>query len=129
MHTLRSAPCFGHPALHEVDSLLRRSLCDVINIDLTDLQWQQASLPVRLGGLGIRLVSQLAPSAFLASAVGTKELQDAILGLCCPSESSIVLPRKPGHPCRVILSLLLPNPYIGNQAGTALSSSRAITLC
>src|SRR5579872_2533698 len=37
-----------------------------------------------MGGLGIRLVTYLAPSAFLASAMGTRELQDSILVNCGP---------------------------------------------
>ena len=53
-----------------------------MNTDLTDVQWTQASLPVSRGGLGIRLASQLAPSAFLASAIGTRQLQEAILLQC-----------------------------------------------
>ncbi len=36
--------------------------------------WTQASLPVRIGGLGFRSAAQLAPSAFLASAVGSSNL-------------------------------------------------------
>ena len=47
-------------------------------MSLTDDQWLQASLPVRDGGLGLRHVSSLASSAFLASAAGTCELQDHI---------------------------------------------------
>ena len=82
MHTLRSSPSVGHPLLLEFDSTLKDCLCQVVNTDLTDIQWTQASLPVRMGGLGIRLASQLAPSAFLASAVGTRQLQDAILLQC-----------------------------------------------
>jgi len=39
----------------------------------------QASLPVRDGGLGIRCAVMLAPSAFLTSAAGTSDLQDRIL--------------------------------------------------
>ncbi|MGH8324043.1 MAG: hypothetical protein ACRETD_09645, partial [Steroidobacteraceae bacterium] len=39
-------------------------------------------LPVSKNGLGIRLASQLAPSAYLASAMGTRQLQDAILFQC-----------------------------------------------
>ena len=79
MHTLRSSPSFGHPLLLEFDTTLKECLCSVVNTDLTNTQWTQASLPVSRGGLGIRLASQLAPSAFLASAMGTRELQDAIL--------------------------------------------------
>jgi hypothetical protein len=46
---------------------------------MSDDQWIQASLPVRSGGLGIRRVSSLATPAFLASAVGTQDLQSQIL--------------------------------------------------
>jgi hypothetical protein len=46
---------------------------------MTEGQWLQASLPVRLGGLGVRRVFSLASSAFLASAVGTRDLQNKIL--------------------------------------------------
>jgi hypothetical protein len=82
LHTLRSSPCTGHPALERFDELLRNSVCTICNADLTDIQWIQASLPVRNGGLGIRRVSSLAPSAFLASAASTRDLQDKILLRC-----------------------------------------------
>ena len=39
----------------------------------------QVSLPVRSGGIGIRRIVQLAPSAFLASAAGCSELIHRIL--------------------------------------------------
>src|SRR6186997_2587214 len=85
MHSLRASPSFGNPLLLEFDSALRDCLCAVVNADLSDRQWIQASLPVRLGGLRIRLVSHLAPSAFLASAFSTRQLQDAILLHCTVS--------------------------------------------
>jgi hypothetical protein len=78
-HTLRSSPCFGHQLLEHYDQRLRKALCKICNIALSDDQWLQSSLPVRSGGLGIRRVSSLATPAFLASAVGTRDLQDQIL--------------------------------------------------
>lgn len=78
-YTLRAACCEGHNQLTTFDNLLRSALCDICNVTLTDQQWLQASLPVHAGGLGIRRVSSLAPSAFLASAAGTRDLQDLIL--------------------------------------------------
>ena len=49
-------------------------------MSFTDDQWLQASsLPVRNDGLGLRRVSLLASSAVLASAAGTRRLQDLIL--------------------------------------------------
>ena len=80
LHTLRSAHCEGHRLLQRFDDLQRSALCQITNVSLTDEQWLQASLPVRNGGLGIRRVQSLAPSAFLASAAGTRLLQDHVLG-------------------------------------------------
>ena len=50
-----------------------------VNVNLSDVQWLQASLPVGIDGLGVRSVFSLAPSAFFASAAGTSVLQDNIL--------------------------------------------------
>jgi len=91
MHTLRSSPCAGHPQLELFDKLLRGCVESITNTELTDLQWTQATLPVRNGGLGVRRVSSLAPSAFLASAAGTRDLQALILSKCqCPIDSHIL---------------------------------------
>jgi len=79
LFTLRSAHCEGHGVLQRYDELQRSALSSVCNVSLTDEQWLQASLPVRKGGLGLRRVSSLASSAFLASAAGTRLLQDQIL--------------------------------------------------
>ena len=46
------------------------------------MQWQQASLPVKAGGLGIRNVKSIASPAFLASVSKTKQLQDCLLSQC-----------------------------------------------
>ena len=72
-------PCTGHPLLESFDTTMREGLDDVLNIHLSDSQWLQATLPIRDGGLGIRRVSMLAPSAFLASAAGTRLLQSSML--------------------------------------------------
>ena len=90
LHTLRASPCSGHPALERFDGLLRSCLCTISNTDISDIQWIQASLPVRNGGLGIRRVSSLAPSAFLASAAGTRDIQAKILLNCRATGDSAV---------------------------------------
>jgi len=51
----------------------------ILNVDLSNEQWLQASLPVGNGGLGVRSAKMPAPSAFLASSVSTLELQQYIL--------------------------------------------------
>jgi len=61
------------------NNLLRKGISTICNLDLTDLQWLQASLPVKDGGLGVCRVSLLASSAFLASATATDTLQQQLL--------------------------------------------------
>jgi len=79
LYTLRTSDCESCPELTCFDDTLREGLSGIMNVDLSGEQWQQASLPVRDGGLGIRSAVLLAPSAFLASAAGTTELQARIL--------------------------------------------------
>jgi len=78
-HILRCTPCHGHQALTTFDNLLKSGLTVVTNCNLSDVQWLQARLPMRDGGLGIRRAAPLALSAFLASAAGTLNLQNEIL--------------------------------------------------
>jgi len=66
MHTMRCSPCANHPALAEYDNLVRKGIYAITNLDLSDLQWLQASLPVKEDGLGVRRVTSLAPSAFFS---------------------------------------------------------------
>jgi len=79
LHTLRCSPCVNHPCLGAFDNLLRKGIDTICNMSLTDIQWLQTSLPVKDGGLGVRRVSSLASSAFLASAAATDTLQQQLL--------------------------------------------------
>ena len=64
-YIIRSSPSFLSPSLQRDDEILRGIVSDITNINLDETIWTQASLPVNLGGLGIRSSVQLAPSAFL----------------------------------------------------------------
>ena len=90
LYIMRASPCFNHPSLELFDDLLREGLSSSANIIVSDLAWLQASLPVKDGGLGIRSVVTLAPSAYLASAAGTLELQNLILQNAEKSEDTNV---------------------------------------
>ena len=79
LHNLRSSLCVNHRALLDFDELLRDCLRQILNVTLDDDQWIQATLPVKNGGLGIRSVHQIAPSAYLASASGAASLISSIL--------------------------------------------------
>ena len=72
LYTLRSSPSFSFPLLH--DRLQGGLVSEIVNVDLNDSAWTQASLPVHLGGFGIRRAVQLAPSAFLAPAAACSNL-------------------------------------------------------
>ena len=79
MYLLRTAPCTDSPVLPLFDATIRESLSATLNVDINDERWTQASLPVRWGGLAIRSVVLLAPSAYLASAASTAALTSTLL--------------------------------------------------
>ena len=54
MHTMHCLPCTNHSSLEAYDILLRKGISVIANLDLSDVQWLQASLPVKEGGLGVR---------------------------------------------------------------------------
>jgi len=64
MYTMRTASCHGNARLIEFDNALKDGLSSILNVNLTEDQWNQASVPVRDGGLGIRSSASLATSAF-----------------------------------------------------------------
>ena len=79
MHILCSSPCEGHMTLACISDLLRDCLIHIANISINDLHWSQDSLPVKVGGLGLRNPMKLALSTFLASVSSTLQLQNHLL--------------------------------------------------
>ena len=79
MCILITADCCDNELLTQFDNLVSKGLSTILNCELSEDQLLQASLPVKSGGLGFPSSSSLAPSAVLASAAGTKELQTIIL--------------------------------------------------
>ena len=67
--------------LTTLDAKLRDMVGHILNVDLSDEQWDQAALPVRWGGIGIRKPTRVALSAYMASAARVAELVTAILPL------------------------------------------------
>ena len=74
MHILRSSPCDGRMTLSSISDVLYDCLINFANISINDLQWSQALLPVKVGGLGLRSSMKLALSTFLASVSSTLQL-------------------------------------------------------
>ena len=59
-----------NPAHHldmwqEYDSITRESLCRILGSSISNYQWQQATLPVSAGGLGLRLAEDHCSAAHL----------------------------------------------------------------
>ena len=80
LYILRTAPCFLTDLLSTFDDHLITLLSEILNVNMADESaWTQASLPVKAGGIGVRRATQLAPSAYLASAAGCSELIQLIL--------------------------------------------------
>jgi len=83
-------PSVDHPALKIFDNILRSAVSDVTNAEVSVVQWLQASLPIKQGGLGVREVHSLARPAYLASAASTLDLQTSVLTACpCATDSHI----------------------------------------
>ena len=78
-YTLRSAPCYTRQLLQEYDIVMRNTLQSILNIQLTDEAWDQATLPVSKGGIGIRKATQVALPAFLSSIAGSQPLITELL--------------------------------------------------
>ena len=58
---LRSAPCFYNKGVLKLyDVQLKEALQSVIKLRLSERAWDQASLPVSHGGLGIRCTTDIA---------------------------------------------------------------------
>ncbi|ESO10526.1 hypothetical protein HELRODRAFT_183558 [Helobdella robusta] len=76
---LRTSPGPSQQKSDEFNNELRMGFQKIFNVFFDDKGWKQAILPVNMGGLGLGVVAELAPSAFLSSAAATAALQDKIL--------------------------------------------------
>ena len=93
-YLLRSAPLFkDQTSLKHIDELVRSTLSEVTNVDVSGAAWAQAALPLRHGGLGVRSVEMLALPSYIASLHAATQLTIEI----CPtlqegSRPSLLLP-------------------------------------
>ncbi len=119
LYLLRSSPSFLSPNLKDYDDVLISIVGTIANTCLDDNAWNQVSLPVKAGGLGIRSAVQLAPSAFLSSAAASSDLVHHILPPRFGSQEflTLILPLRHGLLIRTILHLWLLLP-IARRFGT-----------
>ena len=144
LYILQTAPCFLTDLLSIFDDHLKSLLSEILNVNLAnESAWTQASLLVKPGGIGVR-ATQLAPSAYLASAAGCSELIQLILpsnlrGLTDPNFTTGVevwsRGSSAGPPCPPLLthqhardSVLVKTDYesLLENAATSLEKARLL---
>ena len=73
-YLLRTTNLVNQPLLGKYDAVIRCTLENLLNISLSDIQWKQASLPVKHGGLGVRSAVDVALPAFISSTMQSRDL-------------------------------------------------------
>ena len=77
---IRTVPGFKiNDVLMQFDSGLHHSLEALSSSSVSDLAWKQATLPVRLGGLGLREASRSSSAAFVGSCNSSRQLSLRLL--------------------------------------------------
>ena len=74
-----TAPCFLSDEQSNLDETIKDLLSTISNVKFDNDTWVQASMPVRWGGIGVRSILALAPSAYLASRHATEQLVSRLL--------------------------------------------------
>ena len=82
-HIIRSSPSPVGSDVHKeslvLDNRIRLELSRVLNIQLSDLEWMQTTLPIRLGGLGFRKICSVSAAGYVGARVQVHNLLDVLL--------------------------------------------------
>ena len=77
---MRTTDTTDHQLLwQECDSLIREAMSRILGVPLTTTQWQQAQLPVKMGGMGLFSAWDHAPAAYCTSYLSAHDLKLTIL--------------------------------------------------
>ncbi|XP_045784576.1 uncharacterized protein LOC123880480 [Maniola jurtina] len=80
IYILRASPIWKFPGLLDnMDATLKSTLEQILNLTFDEHSWNQATLPVKYGGIGVRKISSVALPAFLSSVHSIRELSSQIL--------------------------------------------------
>lgn len=80
VYLLRCSPLWKFAdLLREMDLQLKSALENIINVQLSNTQWLQASLPVNFGGLGIRSLMEISLPAYLSSLYGVRDIVSTLI--------------------------------------------------
>ena len=78
--------------LKDFDSINREAVSRIMGPPLSDQQWEQAKLPVHMGGLGIRGAEDHGPVAYAVSYLSSRPLVSKLLNL--NEEEPAILPQE-----------------------------------
>lgn len=71
MFLMRAPPTYMTPkSFHRID-IIRTAIPGISNMDLPEESWIQASVSTHMGGIDIRLIQDIALSAFISSISAT----------------------------------------------------------
>ena len=74
MYFIRTAPIFRNTVwCEQFDETIRLALQRILNVQMEGSTWEQSSLPISMGGLGIRKASEVAVPAYLSSVCATSK--------------------------------------------------------
>lgn len=77
---LRGNPMWrNNIGLQRYDDVLKESLETILNVQLTPRAWAESSLPIKMGGIGIRHATEMALPCFLSSINEVSNLVDKLL--------------------------------------------------
>ena len=77
---LRSSPCFtSNSILDRYDNLIKSTLIKILCIKLPSQAWNQASMPVSKGGLGLRPAKEVALAGYLSSVEASSKIANSLL--------------------------------------------------
>jgi hypothetical protein len=89
---MRTSHLFMEPHfLEKFDKVLQESLQTNLNTKLNELSWNQASLPVSFGGIGVRKSQDVALPAFISSVDGAQENVKNLFPIQIAQEKSVYL--------------------------------------
>ena len=87
---LRSSPCFLKPTILEsYDTIIKNALVKILNIQLPEDAWNQATLPVAKGGLGLRPATEEALAGYLSSVHASSGIVQSLLPITVRSQQCI----------------------------------------
>ena len=87
----RTGPCFMKPEiLEEYDQVIKEALTNILNMSfINESVWNQCTLPVKEGGLGVRSAKDLALPAYLSSRTASFQTASSILPTVLRDENSL----------------------------------------